>query len=59
MVKGGYDLNWSIIMDEENGVLSRTFAYAYYPECADIRRGYFTKTKRLHRELSEMVHGNK
>jgi hypothetical protein len=57
-LKGGYDLNWSTIMDEENGVLSKRFANAYYPECANIGRGYFTRTKNLYRELSEMVHGN-
>jgi hypothetical protein len=57
-LKGGYDLNWSVIMDEENGVMSRRFANAYYPECADIRGGYFTRTKKMYRELSEMVHGN-
>lgn len=57
-LKGGYDLNWSTIMDKENGVLSKRFANAYYPECADIGQGYFTRTKKLYRELSEMVHGN-
>lgn len=57
-LKGGYDMNWSTILDEENGVLSRRFAKAYFPECADIRGSYFTRTKKLYRELSEMVHGN-
>lgn len=57
-LKGGYDLNWSTILDEENGILSTRFANAYYPALASIRGNYFTRTKKLYRELSEMVHGN-
>ncbi|MFT6500615.1 MAG: hypothetical protein ACJASQ_000724 [Crocinitomicaceae bacterium] len=57
-LKGGYDLNWSTIMNDENGILSRRFANAYFPECSDIIGRYLTRSKKMYRELSEMVHGN-
>lgn len=56
--KGTQDLIWSKISCKDNGVLSRRFANAYFPELTDNLAGFLEKTKKLYRQLSEMVHGN-
>lgn len=56
--KSSKDLNWSVINDENNGVLSHRFVNAFFPELLETSKGYFTMAKELYRSLSEHVHGN-
>lgn len=55
---GRSDIKWSTLVDEENGVLSKRFAKAFFCECSvyiDNYRGIAIST---YRKLSEYVHGN-
>lgn len=56
--KSSKDLNWSIINDPDNGVLSHRFYNAFFPEIKEDAPRYQTKAKDLYRDLSEYVHGN-
>jgi hypothetical protein len=55
---GNRDLMWSYLFCPENGILSKRFTDAYYPELKDISAEFHERIKKLYRELSEMVHGN-
>jgi hypothetical protein len=56
--KGSKDLIWATISCKENGVLSKRFAEAYFPELKDEIGDFSNRVKSLYRSLSEMVHGN-
>lgn len=57
-INGNGDIYWSKIKDEDNGVLSKRFVKAYFPELLENQEEYSTKTVTLYRKLSEYVHGN-
>ena len=53
-----YDMHWSEITDEENGVFCRDFFEAFSPECSEYATELLGICKQLYRELSEYTHGN-
>lgn len=55
---GRTDIKWSRLVDEENGVLSKRFARAFFSECSEHIDGYREKAISTYRKLSEYVHGN-
>jgi len=55
---GKNDIKWSKLIDEENGILSKRFAVAFFSELTDEILKSNGKAKELYRELSEYVHGN-
>ena len=55
---GRMDIRWSNLIDDENGVLSKRFAKAFFTECAEYVDGYKAKAITTYRKLSEYVHGN-
>lgn len=55
---GRMDIKWSRLVDEENGVLSKRFAKAFFSEMADEVEDYRSKATAVYRKLSEYVHGN-
>ena len=57
-INGNGDIYWSKLKDENNGVLSKRFAKAFFPELVENVEEYSTKTVTLYRKLSEYVHGN-
>jgi hypothetical protein len=56
--QGRKDIPWGLMTDEEVGVLSQRYAFAFFPELKDNTPEYLTKAKNVYRELSEFVHGN-
>lgn len=55
---GRSDIKWSSLVDEENGVLSKRFAKAFFSECSEYIDDYREKAVSTYRKLSEYVHGN-
>ncbi len=55
---GRYDIKWSCIIDENNGVLSNRFADAFFYEFKVDIGVYRKKSSEIYRQLSEFVHGN-
>ncbi len=55
---GSGDIQWSRVIDEENGVLSRRFAHAFFPELADRISEVNERTRLVYRRLSEFIYGN-
>lgn len=55
---GNKDLMWSNLSCPDNGILSKRFSDAYFPELSNSTSGIQIKIKTLYRQLSEMVHGN-
>lgn len=55
---GRMDIKWSRLTDEDNGVLSKRFAKAFFPELTDNIDGYRQNAVSAYRRLSEYVHGN-
>lgn len=56
--KGNKDLQWSYLLDNENGILSVRFSKAYFEDLNKYVSNYQDRTRTLYRGLSEMVHGN-
>jgi hypothetical protein len=56
--KGEKDIVWSVIIDKENGVLSKRFSNAFFPELSEEITKMNRETGELYRLLSEYVHGN-
>ncbi len=52
------DTIWATVIDRENGVLSKNFCRAFYPELAEQAAQLNTIAATLYRELSECTHGN-
>lgn len=55
---GRIDIKWSRLVDEENGVLSKRFAKAFYSDLTGDVDGYRKNAISVYRKLSEYVHGN-
>lgn len=55
---GRMDIQWSKLVNEENGVLSKRFAKAFFSDLTDDVEGYRNKASSVYRKLSEYVHGN-
>ena len=53
-----YDMRWSEITDNENGVFCKDFFEAFSPEFAEYSMELLNICKQLYRELSEYTHGN-
>ncbi len=57
-LSGNRDLNWSALIDDNQGVLSTRYANAFFPELREHVRTYNAIGSKVYRELSEYVHGN-
>lgn len=57
-LSGNKDIMWTKIIDKENGVLSKRFSTAFFPELNDQIIIYNDKAIEVYRLLSEYVHGN-
>lgn len=57
-INGRADIQWSALIDENNGVLSDRFAKAFFKEFSEHIAMYHHKTSGVYRKLSEYVHGN-
>ncbi|MEQ8809632.1 hypothetical protein [uncultured Imperialibacter sp.] len=57
-LSGKSDIKWSKLIDEENGVLSKRFVSAFFPELDDFTEEYLDLASKSYRTLSEFVHGN-
>jgi hypothetical protein len=55
---GRMDIKWSTLVHEENGVLSKRFAKAFFSDLIDDVECYRNKATSVYRKLSEYVHGN-
>lgn len=55
---GRADIKWSLLIDENNGVLSERFSRAFFKEFSENIGVYRTKAVSIYRKLSEYVHGN-
>lgn len=52
------DINWDNLVNLENGVFSKPFVKAFFPELQDHGREYAALVNKTYRECSEFVHGN-
>lgn len=52
------DTNWSSIVDEDNGVFSKRFSNAFFPELSGHVQHHRGLSISIYRECSECVHGN-
>ncbi|UZO81714.1 hypothetical protein NBT05_04405 [Aquimarina sp. ERC-38] len=57
-MKGENDIKWSKLIDNENGVLSKRFCNAFFPEASEYIEDYNDKSRNAYRRMSEFVHGN-
>ena len=55
---GKNDIKWNKLIDEDNGILSKRFSNAFFPELSPIINNFNAKAKTIYRQLSEYVHGN-
>jgi hypothetical protein len=57
--RGAGDLNWRTVSDEKNGVFSKRFGDAFFPDLSISHTNtQHTIAAFIYRELSEFVHGN-
>lgn len=52
------DVAWGSLIDKENGVFSKVFIRAFYPDVEDEGQRLMSLSSKLYRESSEFVHGN-
>lgn len=52
------DISWGALADKENGILSKVFIRAFYPEVEVEGEHLITIASKLYRESSEFIHGN-
>ena len=52
------DTSWDAIVDGENGVFSKRFIRAFFPNVVDDASAFKQLSKTLYREMSECTHGN-
>lgn len=52
------DTNWTTLMSQDNGVFSKRFCRAFFPELDENVDSFRSMSVSLYRELSECVHGN-
>jgi hypothetical protein len=57
-MKGNNDIKWSRLIDTQNGVLSKRFSNAFFPELTQYMEAYNERATMVYRNLSEYVHGN-
>jgi hypothetical protein len=57
-LQGERDVSWARLADGDNGVLSHSFARAFYPGLKDDVTHYRELAKKVYRECSEFVHAN-
>lgn len=55
---GKMDIKWSLLIDEDNGVLSKRFVKAFFAEFTENAEYFRAQAKIVYRKLSEYVHGN-
>ena len=55
---GSGDLNWQTVNNKDNGVLSKRFSDAFFPDLSTYIEAQHDAAKSVYRELSEFVHGN-
>jgi len=52
------DISWGMLTDKENGIFSKIFIRAFYPEVDNEGDHMLIIASKLYREASEYVHGN-
>jgi len=52
------DISWGSLIDSDNGILSKVFIRAFYPEIAEEGTHFIKIASKLYRESSEFIHGN-
>ena len=52
------DISWSSLIDNENGIFSKVFMRAFYPEIEAEGPHLIAIASKLYRESSEFIHGN-
>lgn len=52
------DISWGSLTDKENGIFSKSFIRAFYPEVESEGEHLVTIASKLYRESSEFIHGN-
>ena len=52
------DISWGSLTDKENGIFSKNFIRAFYPEVESEGIYLITLVSKLYRESSEFIHGN-
>ena len=52
------DVSWSCLIDKENGVFSKVFIRAFFPDVEGEGVQFISLSSKLYRESSEFVHGN-
>ena len=57
--KGEADIKWARLTNEDDGILSKRFANAFFPELNSFICTQRKKAVAVYRTLSEYVHGNK
>lgn len=55
---GMRDIAWGSLIDKENGVFSKVFIRAFYPDVEEEGQRLMSLSSKLYRESSEFVHGN-
>lgn len=55
---GMRDVSWTSLVDKENGIFSKAFIRAFYPDVEGDGAQFITLSSKLYRESSEFVHGN-
>lgn len=56
--QGKRDVVWASLIDKENGVLSKRYTDAFFPELGNSVQSYNATGSKVYRVLSEFVHGN-
>jgi hypothetical protein len=57
-LKGGSDLVWRSLIDDQEGVFSKRFVRAFFEDLGDKATTYRVIAEKVYRECSEYVHGN-
>jgi hypothetical protein len=52
------DISWGSLVDKENGIFSKVFIRAFYPEVDSEGEHMIALVSKLYRESSEFIHGN-
>lgn len=55
---GMRDVAWGSLIDKENGVFSKVFIRAFFPDVEQEGMQFISLSSKLYRESSEFVHGN-
>lgn len=55
---GVKEVSWASLIDKENGIFSKIFIRAFFPDVESDGGQFITLSTKLYRESSEFVHGN-